>query len=168
MSREKWTRGFLWFAAIGWGMGVGGKLFEMMVVMPAWSASPPTSLALMPYGPRYPFNPGDFFLPLMALMLPGTFGALATGWKTPRSYRIWLIIPAVAFVLVAVFTPTVFWPMIRELYGAGTGRITMSEADAALLVRRWWIWDSARTVVSAGAYLSLLRALSVPYPRDNQ
>ncbi len=27
---------------------------------------------------------------------------------------------------------------IRELYGAGTGRIALSHADAALLVRKWF------------------------------
>ena len=59
---------FLWVSVIGWGIGFGAKLFDLIIVAGAWGASPPTSLALMPYGPRYPMNPGDFFQPLSVLM----------------------------------------------------------------------------------------------------
>lgn len=168
MTREMLARGFLWLAVVGWGTGFGAKLFDLIIIAGAWGASPPASLVLMPYGPRYPLNPGDFFLPLMALMVPGTFGALFSGWKTPWRYRIWLIVPLVAFVLTAVFTPAVFWPMIRELYGAGIGRIDRSEAELVLLVRRWFVWDWLRTIVSGIGFLSYIRAISVPFPTNGR
>ena len=56
-------KGFLWFSVLCWGIGLGAKLFDLIVVAAAWGAAPPASLALMPYGPRYPINPGDFFQP---------------------------------------------------------------------------------------------------------
>src|SRR3979409_1230931 len=63
MSRAQLTRGFLWFSVLGWGIGLGPKLFDLSVVARAWGDAPPTSLTLMPYGRRYPMNPGDFFQP---------------------------------------------------------------------------------------------------------
>ena len=63
MSSERLTRLFLWLSIFGWGVGLGAKLFDLIVLAGAWSAAPPASLSLLPYGPRYPLNPGDFFQP---------------------------------------------------------------------------------------------------------
>ena len=168
MSREQLTRGFLWVSVLGWGIGLGAKLFDLIVVARAWGAAPPASLALMPYGPHYPLNPGDFFQPLSALMVVGILGALISGWKTPLQYRVWLWVPVITFVIIWIFTPTVFWPMIRELYGAGSGKIVRSDAELKLLVRRWMIWDWLRVAVIATGFVSLVRAISVPFPRGER
>jgi hypothetical protein len=168
MSREQLTTGFLWVSIIGWGIGLGAKLFDLIIVAGAWGAAPPASLALMPYGPHYPLNPGDFFQPLSALMVVGVLGTLISGWKTPLEYRIWLWVPVIAFLFIWIFTPTVFWPMIRELYGAGSGRIVRSEAESILLVRRWMIWDWFRVVLIAAGFVSSVRATSIPYPRNDR
>ena len=168
MSREQLTRGFLWLAVLGWGIGLGAKLFDLIVVASAWGAAPPTSLALMPYGPHYPLNPGDFFQPLSALMVVGILGALIGGWKTPLEYRVLLWVPVITFVIIWIFTPTVFWPMIRELYGASSGKIVRSDAELILLVRRWMIWDWLRVAVIATGFFSLVRAISIPFPRSDR
>lgn len=165
MSRERWTRRFLWFVILGWGIGLGAKLFDLIVVAGAWGAAPPASLALMPYGPRYPVNPGDFFQPLSAVMVIGIVGALISGWTTPREYRLWLWVPVITFAIIWALTPTIFWPMIRELYGAGTGRIVRSEAELVLLVRRWMIWDWLRSALIAAGLVASVRAISVPFPQ---
>jgi hypothetical protein len=81
----------------------------------ARGAAPPTSLALMPYGPHCPMNPGTFFQPLSALMVVGILGALISGRKTRPGFRIWLWLPVISFLILWAFTPTVFWPMIHEL-----------------------------------------------------
>ena len=165
MSRAQLTRGFLWFSILCWGIGLGAKLFDLIVVAGAWGAAPPASLALMPYGPRYPTDPGDFFQPLSGLMVVGILGALITGWKTQLEYRIWLWVPVVSFLVIWLVTPTVFWPMIRELYRAGSGRIVRSDAELTLLVRRWMIWDWLRVVLIATGFVSSVRAISIPFPR---
>lgn len=109
-------------------------------------------------------NPGDFFQPLSVLMVVGILGALICGWRTTTPYRIWLIVPIVAFLIIWAFTPTVFWPMIRELYGVASGRINRTQGEAILLVRRWMIWDWMRVGVIAIGFLSLVRAISLPLP----
>jgi hypothetical protein len=166
MSRAQLTRGFLWFSVLGWGIGLGAKLFDLIVVAGAWGAAPPSSLALMPYGPRYPMNPGDFFQPLSALMVVGILGALISGWKTRPEYRIWLWVPVIAFLIIWILTPTVFWPMIRELYGAGSGKIVRSDAELIVLVRRWMIWDWLRVALIATGFASSVHAISIPFPAE--
>jgi hypothetical protein len=168
MSRAQLTRGFLWFSVLGWGIGLGAKLFDLIVVAGAWGAAPPTSLALMPYGPRYPMNPGHFFQPLSVLMVVGILGALISGWKTRLEYRIWLWLPVITFLIIWIFTPTVFWPMIRKLYGAGSGKIGRSDAELIGLVRRWMIWDWLRVALIATGFVSSVRAISIPFPRSDR
>jgi len=118
---------FLWVAVIGFGIGLGAKLFDLLVLAKAWSAAPPASLAMLPYGPRFPMNPGDFFQPLSLLILVGVVGALISGWKTPFAYRVWLWLPAAMFLFIWVFTIPVMWPMNHELYLAAQGLSGRSE-----------------------------------------
>ena len=167
MSRAQLTRAFLWFSVLGWGIGLGAKLFDLVVIASAWGAAPPASLALMPYGPHYPLNPGDFFQPLSALMVLGILGALISGWKTQLEYRIWLWVPVIAFLIIWILTPTVFWPMISELYRAGSGKIVMSDAALVQLVRRWMIWDWLRVALIAAGFASSVRAISLSFPRSD-
>ncbi len=140
-------RFFLWIAVLGWGIGLGAKLFDLIVIAGAWSAAPPASFALLPYGSRFPIDPGDFFQPLSAVMALGTVGALITGWRTPFQSRIWLWIAVIMFLIIWAVTPTVFWSMIHELYGTATGKIVASNADSARLARRWVVVG----LVSGGA-----------------
>ena len=168
MSRARWTRGFLWISVVGWGIGLGAKLFDLLVLASAWGAAPPASLARMPYGAGYPLDPGDFFQPLSALMALGVVGAVVAGWRIPASYRFWLMVPVLVFVVIWILTPSVFWPMIDELYSAGSGKIVRSTADLRLLVGRWMLWDWLRVALIAAGFLASVRALSVPFPQSER
>jgi hypothetical protein len=97
MSRQRMNRTFLWFSALAWGVGLGAKLFDLLVLASAWGASPPSSLALYPYGVHWPINPGSFFQPLSGLLLVGGLGTLIAGWKTHGSDRAWLATPRYCF-----------------------------------------------------------------------
>src|SRR5258708_8174763 len=99
MSREQLTRGFLWVSVLGWGIGLGAKLFDLIVVARAWGAAPPASLALMPYGPHYQLNPGDFFQPLSALMVVGFLGALINAPKPPLQHHVRFLVPFITFAI---------------------------------------------------------------------
>ncbi len=164
MSRPPLTRAFLWVAVTGWGVGLGAKLFDLLVLAGAYSAAPPGSLALMPYGPQFPIDPGDFFQPLSLPILIGSIGALISGWKTPLQYRVWLWVPVIMSLIIWIFTPTIFWPMIGELYGAASGKLVRSEAELIHLARRWVIWDWFRVAVIAVGFASSVRAISI-HPR---
>jgi hypothetical protein len=156
---------FLWFSVLAWGVGLGAKLFDLLVLATAWGASPPGSLALYPYGPHWPVNPGDFFQPLSGFLLVASLGALIAGWKAGENYRNWLAVPVVALTIVWIFTPTIFWPMINTIYAVWKGRLAMSAAEQVQLVRHWIIADSLRVLAIAAGFISAIRSISVPYPR---
>jgi len=155
-------RVFLWISVLSWGVGLGAKLFDLIVVAGAWSAGPPGSLALLPYGPHYPINPGGFFLPLSVLMLIGVVGSLISGWKADFALRVWLWLSLVMFLIIWAATPTIFWPMNHNLYYGATGKISTSGAALAQLARRWVICDWLRVGVIAVGFISSVRAISIP------
>ena len=164
--RLQLMRIFLWMSVLGWGIGLGAKLFDLLVVAGAWSAAPPESFALLPYGPRFPMNPGDFFQPLSAVMVLGILGALISGWKAPAQLRWWLWIPVIMFLIIWAITPTVFWPMIHQLYGTAIGKIAASDAESIQLARRWIICDWLRVGLIAVGFISSVRAISTPIGRN--
>lgn len=160
--RLRLLRIFLWISVLSLGIGLGAKLFDLMVLAGAWSAAPPASLALLPYGPGFPMNPGDFFQPLSLPMLVGILGALISGWKTPFEYRVWLWLPVIMFLILWLLTPTVFWPMNHELYLAASGSSGRSEAEVIQMARRWVTLDWLRVAMIAVGFISSVRAISLP------
>ncbi len=78
--RVQLLRAFLWIAVLPCGVMLGGKLFDLLVVSGAWNAAPPESLKLLRYGPRFPVNPGHFFLPVSPTVLVCATGAPIAGW----------------------------------------------------------------------------------------
>ena len=165
-GRLRLMRFFLWMSVLGWGVGLGAKLFDLLVVAGAWSAAPPASFALLPYGSRFPVDPGDFFQPLSAVMVLGILGALISGWKTPVQLRFWLWLGVITFLIIWAITPTVFWPMIHQLYGTATGRIVASDAESVRLARRWITWDWFRVALIAVGFIASVRAISFPAPAE--
>ena len=155
-------RCFLWLSVFGWGIGLGAKLFDLLVVTGAWSAAPPTSFALLPYGPSFPIDPGDFFQPLSAVMAVGIVGALVSGWWVSKPLRFWLWVALGSFLVIWAVTPTIFWPMIGQLWGIHRGRIAVSDAEAVALARRWIVSDWCRVSLIALGFVATVRAISLP------
>ena len=119
--RERITRILLWISVLAWGILLGGKLFDHVVLVGAWSASPPESLKLLPYGSSYPVDTGEYFFPSSVALLVCSFGVLITGWKTPLTYRVWLFLPAAMLFVTLVFTIYWFWPANRALWHVAKG-----------------------------------------------
>jgi hypothetical protein len=65
------------------GLVLGAKLFDLRVLVGAWSLSPPESLSLLPDGPRWPVDTGDFFIPLSGGYLLACLAARIASWPTP-------------------------------------------------------------------------------------
>jgi len=164
--RARLTRIFLWVAVLGWAILLGAKLFDLLVLAGAWSAAPPESLSLLPYGPRFPIDPGDFFEPLGLPMLVGVFGALISGWKTPPRYRVWLVVPAVMMLMIWTFTILWFWPHNRALWHVATGApdAIRDRTEIIRMARQWVHYDWLRVTIGITAFVSTVRAISVPFP----
>jgi hypothetical protein len=92
------------------GMVVGAKLFDLRVLVGAWSLSPTESLSLLPYGPRWPVDTGDFFIPLSGAYLLTSLAALLVAWPTPFKYRGLILLSFATCVVALVITVTQMWP----------------------------------------------------------
>ena len=159
-------RFFLWVSVLAWGVVLGAKLFDLRVVAGAWSAAPPESLSLLPYGPRFPVNPGQFFAPISATILLAAFGALIAGWNTPNNYRVWLALSAGSILAVWIFTVVAFWPRNGTLFAAGSGS-PIAQTDRAELIRQARLWvryDWCRIAMMVVGFISAVRTISIPTP----
>jgi hypothetical protein len=164
--RGRITRMFLWISVLAWGILVGGKLFDLRVLVGAWSASPPESLSLLPYGHRYPVDTGDYFLPSSVALLVCSFGSLIAGWNTPSRFRTLLAVPAVMLLVTLVFTVLWFWPANAALWAVARGapNAIQDHAEVAELVRQWVKFDWLRVAVGMAGFVCSIRAISVPFP----
>ncbi|GAA4212750.1 hypothetical protein GCM10022253_02650 [Sphingomonas endophytica] len=167
-GRKNVTRAFLWLAVLLGGPLLGAKLFDLLVLAGAWSADPPASLAMMPYGKAWPVDTGVFFIPFSAGMLVAGFGALIAGWRTPWRYRWLLCLPSVGILLLLVLTVVAFWPMNAALYyhGIGSARDTITDAQSIAMAHRWIALDWIRVAGATAAFVAPLKALTTPWPED--
>ena len=165
-SRERITRVLLWISVFAWGVLLGAMLFDLRVLAGAWSASPPESLSLLPYGKRWPVDTGEYFIPSSAALLLASFGALVAGWKTGPRYRALLFVSAATIFAGLVFTVLVFWPMNAALWAVARGAATALKEPEAVraLVHKWIALDWLRVGVSVVGYVAALKAFSIPYP----
>jgi hypothetical protein len=164
MKRVRLLRIFLWLSVLAWGIGAGAKLYDLIVLAGAWSASPPESLSLMPYGARFPVIPGQFFAPTSGATLVGAIGTLICGWRTPASYRAWLWSSAILILSLWVFTIVAFWPSNHALFAAASAPPLSPEAHAELIRRahQWITLDWCRVAMMLGGFISAVRAISTP------
>ncbi len=156
--RNQFLRIFLWLAVTLWGIALGAKIFDLVVLGSAWGLSPPSSFIYLPYGKSFPVDPGLFFQPLSAAILALTVAALACGWKSAA--RNLLLLAIGSFVVIWIFTPTVFWPMIFQLWEIHRGRLASTEVQAIALVHKWYVWDSFRIVLIGIGFVASVRGLA--------
>ncbi|MDF0543905.1 DUF1772 domain-containing protein [Sphingobium sp. H39-3-25] len=168
MNRERITRSFLWLAVLVGGPLVGAKLFDLLVLAGAWSAHPPASLAMMPYGKAWPVDTGVFFIPFSAAMLIAGFGGLTAGWKTPWRYRWLLCLPSIGILVLLILTVVAFWPMNAALFyhGVGSPKDSITDEQSIVMARCWVQLDWVRVAGATAAFVSALRALTLPWPAE--
>ena len=164
------TRVLLWISVLAWGILLGGKLFDHFVLVGAWSASPPESLGLLPYGPRFPVDTGDYFFPSSVALLACSFGLFISGWRTPPLYRLCLFLPPLMLLVILVFTIRCFWPAIAALWDVAQGApgAMQDPAKIADLVRQWVAFDRIRIAAGLVAFVLCIRAISVPFPASRR
>jgi hypothetical protein len=166
--RKGLTRFFLWVSVLAWGPLVGAKVFDLVVLVGAWSASPPASLRLLPYGPDYPVDTGEFFIPSSAALLVSTVGALIVGWRTPLKYRAMLATSMLCIFSMLVLTVAMFWPLNAALWAVAQNSSSAGQTPSEVveIVRTWVALDWVRVAVGSIGFVSAVRALSIPFPEE--
>jgi hypothetical protein len=84
-ARDRIAQVLLWLAVLGLSVWVGGTPYQMLVIMPMWSASPTESVRAFFPDTRYNETLWNFFgPPFMAARLAPLSGALLAGWHLRR------------------------------------------------------------------------------------
>ena len=153
----------LWYAIFAWGIWLGGTLYQMLVVVPMWSASPPGSLRAFLQGTEYNRTVYHFFGPpfIAARIIPMII-AMPLAWHLPGHRRI-LGVAAACVVAIVIFTLAYIYPINAVLFDQAGGD---RSAPAITAMVRTWIWaDRARLGVGIVAFVAILRAFRLPLPR---
>jgi hypothetical protein len=152
----------LWYAVFAWGIWLGGTIYQMVVVVPMWSASPPESLRAFLQGTDYNRTIYHFFGPsfIAARIIPLIL-ALALAWNLPK-HRAALGVAAVCTLAIVGFTLAYIYPINAVLFDQAGGDHSAVEIAA---MARTWIWaDRLRLGVGIVAFVAILRAFKLPLP----
>lgn len=168
-SKEFWGhmravlfRASVWLAVIGMAAWFGGTLYQMSVIVPIWSASPPESVRQFFLETTYNQTIWNFFgPPFMAARILPVFVALALGWNY-RRHRAWLLFATVALLSIILFTLFYVYPQNAVLFLQAGG--DNPPEVIARMVEDWILADRVRFAIGTLVFLSLLRTLSLPLP----
>jgi len=85
ITRDRFLVALLWLIVPAQATWVGGTLYQMLVIVPMWSASPPESVQAFFGGTDYNRTIFNFFGPrfMIARSLPLVL-ALLVGWHRPK------------------------------------------------------------------------------------
>src|ERR1041385_8285259 len=114
---------FLWLYLLLFSVQLGAGLYETLVIVPVWSASPPESVwgwnALREANPQLAIDSGRRFwiyvTPAVGLL---SGAALLTGWWTRPDHRAWLMAATPTAFGMVVITFVYFVPTLIELMKA--------------------------------------------------
>jgi len=162
--RERALNVLLWYSVLAWGTWFGGTLYQMLVVVPMWSAAPPESVREFFGGTSYMAHIFNFFGPpyMAARVLPVVI-ALALAWHLPRLRRL-LGLACVLLVATVVFTLAYIYPINDVLFVGAGGELA---ADEIRRMVSTWIWaDRLRFGVGVIAFVALLQAFRMPLSQE--
>lgn len=158
-TRRKLFDLFLWMAVIGFSIWVGGTIFNMSVIVPMWSETPPLSVKAF-FG-ETSFNKyiPNFFGPhWMAIRNLPVVLALLFGWYS-KPHRQLLLAAVISIILAVLFTLFYIYP-INDLLMMQAGA-DKSPEEINDLVKKWIFADRLRFAVMLAGYFFLLKAFQL-------
>jgi hypothetical protein len=159
--RDRLLDGLLWLAVMAMTTWIGGTLYQMLVIVPLWSTSPPESLRAFFAGTEFNRTITNFFgPPFMAARNLPLILALIAGWHRPRHRNALLIAVACFLLFGVVFTLTYIYPVNAIIFTQAGGDKSAGEIRA--LVHRWLFADRLRFGIGVIGFLALLWAFRQP------
>ena len=155
----------LWLSVIALTTWVGGTLYQMLVVVPLWSASPPETVRAFFQGTDYNRTIFNFFgPPFMVARNAPLIAALLVGWHR-RLHRNALLIAVLCFtVFGVVYTFTSIYPINAVLFARAGGAHSSDQIRA--MVTTWIFRDRVRFGVGLIGFFAMLWAFRLPIPAD--
>ncbi len=159
MIRARTGTACIWVVALAVAISVGGNVFQMIVIDPIWSASPPTSLQSY-FGDRAHYEAlRRFHLnPFFMFALVCLIAAVILQWRA-QSLRRWLL-TALGIQLVIIVGTVLYVYPINDVLMLHVAR-DVSGSTASTLTHHWLIADRLRLVLKFAVLLSLFRALQL-------
>ena len=155
----------VWGSVLAWTTWVGGTLYQMLVIVPLWSASPPETVRAFFQGTDYNRTIFHFFGPpfIVARNVP-VIAALLAGWHLPR-HRHALLIAVLCFTVVApVYTLVSIYPINAVLFEQAGGTYPPEEIRA--MARDWIVRDRLRFGIGLIGFSAILWAFRLPMPGE--
>ncbi|MEP6647585.1 MAG: hypothetical protein ABJC12_10900 [Saprospiraceae bacterium] len=145
---------FLILATLCFIIVIGGGVYEHVVMVPTWSAAPPSSLSM--FNGKYGINPAPFWMMIHPLTIVLLIVSLITNWNNNRRKSILFVL--VSYFLVLVATAIFFVPELISI----TGTPYQDMVDPSLLKRAstWEILSLLRLVFITALGIILLNALT--------
>lgn len=152
-------RFLIWIAVAAWGFWLGGLIYEMVVIIPLWSANLPSSVIEWNSRPNFTVNPTRFYLPVVITLILSSLSATILNWKSGNR-RIWLILSTVCVITAFVFTLIYFFPKNEVLFRNQNAGLSGEEitAIANAWIRANWI----RVGIMFTGFFAALKAFSLP------
>jgi hypothetical protein len=132
-----------------------GNLYEAVVLIPQFAASPEQRLPISAGGILAPGSPVLYYAPMVPLTVPAALAALAVGWRFGREVRGKLLGAAVLSVSAALLTAYIVTRLNFPLFfdpSTGVARLEV-------LLRRWALLNYVRVGLVGAALVLLLLAL---------
>ncbi len=160
MGRNLIVSVLLWICVFAWSAWVGGTLYQMLVVVPVWSAAPPGSIRDFLRATDYNRLVLRFFgPPYIAVRVLPVLLALAAAWPLPRQRAALLIATGCILVIVAI-TLGYIYPINSVLFfGDTSGR---SPEEIRQMAARWVRADRIRFLIGLAAFAAILWAFRLP------
>ena len=147
----RWSLILLCFSLAG---AFGGGLYEHIVLMPLWSAAPPSSFSIIRPGTGVPLQ--RFWIPVHAAITIFMLSTLILTWNDTTIRRL-LLIALASYVVMRGWSGLFF---IREMLAFQ--KIPLDSAPSAELsarVARWTYWTWFREPLDIVSFLCSLMAL---------
>lgn len=156
---QKIAKILLWIAVIAWGIWLGGLIYEMVVIMPLWSANLPQSVIEWNSRPDFVVNPTRFYIPTVITLILSSSLAMVLNWKS-SNHRIWLILSSICAISVFVFTIIYFFPKNDVLFRYQN--VGLSGEEITAIANAWVRGNWIRVGMMIVGFFAALKAFSLP------
>lgn len=141
-----------------WGVWCGGQVFNEMMTVPKWSASPPESLRVydnLPNVGGLPFFP--LFNPLFAVL---AVVAAVAAWSSARRAKKWLMLSAGISIILSAVLIFYLAPLIQGMFQHSNSG-DLSAPDIVAGVERWKLGNRIRLIIELLGFVFSILALRV-------
>ncbi len=154
--RNKLASALLIASIFVWGIWCGGQVFNELMVVPIWSASPPESLKAYAELPRKGGAPiFPLFNPLFVVL---AIAAAVAAWKSARRARKWLALSAVTSIVLFISLVFYLAPLVGRMFSHSIAG-DLSAAEIVAGVEQWKLGNRIRLIVELFGFAFSIIAL---------